>query len=112
MKIARLATRSFGHAKTGRTAPTTTRFHINVFLSRNSAYVSTFVTDPRLGELAAELLGCRRIRFMQDVLHEVPDKRDTPCIAIRSSGRFPEPGVYDLDPLTGHALDDESATVR
>ena len=53
-------------------------FSRNVFLSRNSAYVSTFVTDPRLGELAAELLGCRRIRFMQDVMHEIPDKQHTP----------------------------------
>jgi ectoine hydroxylase-related dioxygenase (phytanoyl-CoA dioxygenase family) len=53
-------------------------FSRNVFLSRSSVYVSTFVTDPRLGELAAELLGCRRIRFMQDVMHEIPDKQHTP----------------------------------
>jgi ectoine hydroxylase-related dioxygenase (phytanoyl-CoA dioxygenase family) len=53
-------------------------FSPNVFLSRSSAYVSRFVTDPRLGELAAELLGCRRIRFMQDVVHEIPDKQHTP----------------------------------
>jgi ectoine hydroxylase-related dioxygenase (phytanoyl-CoA dioxygenase family) len=53
-------------------------FSRNVFLSRSSVDVSTFVTDPRLGELAAELLGCRRIRFMQDVVHEIPDKQHTP----------------------------------
>jgi ectoine hydroxylase-related dioxygenase (phytanoyl-CoA dioxygenase family) len=53
-------------------------FSRNVFLSRSSAYVSTFVMDPHIARLAAELLGCRRIRFMQDVVHEIPDKQHTP----------------------------------
>jgi len=77
-EIARLADALFRARENRADGADDDSFSHNVFLSRNSAYVSTFVTDPRLGELAAELLGCRRIRFMQDVLHEVPDKRDTP----------------------------------
>ena len=42
----------------------------DMFLSQVSSEVSAFVTDPRLGVLAAELLGCRRVRFMQDVMLE------------------------------------------
>jgi ectoine hydroxylase-related dioxygenase (phytanoyl-CoA dioxygenase family) len=42
----------------------------DMFLSRVSSEVSAFVRDPRLGALAAELLGCRRVRFMQDVMLE------------------------------------------
>jgi ectoine hydroxylase-related dioxygenase (phytanoyl-CoA dioxygenase family) len=40
------------------------------FLSRRSSEVSAFVRDPRLAAMAAERLGCRRIRFMQDVMLE------------------------------------------
>lgn len=42
----------------------------DIFLSRLSSVVAAFVTSPRLGALAAELLGCRRVRFMQDVMME------------------------------------------
>lgn len=42
----------------------------DMFLSRRSSEVSAFVTDPRLAAAAAQLLGCRRIRFMEDVMYE------------------------------------------
>ena len=42
----------------------------DMFLSRFSDEVRAFVRNPRIAALAAELLGCRRIRFMQDVMME------------------------------------------
>jgi ectoine hydroxylase-related dioxygenase (phytanoyl-CoA dioxygenase family) len=42
----------------------------DVFLSRMSSEVAAFAMSRRLGALAAELLGCRRVRFMQDLLLE------------------------------------------
>jgi ectoine hydroxylase-related dioxygenase (phytanoyl-CoA dioxygenase family) len=40
------------------------------FLSRYSAEVATYVMDPKLGALAAELLGASRIRLIHDVMLE------------------------------------------
>jgi ectoine hydroxylase-related dioxygenase (phytanoyl-CoA dioxygenase family) len=40
------------------------------FLSRHSEDVAAFTCDPRLGALAAHLLGARRIRLIHDVLLE------------------------------------------
>lgn len=57
----------------------------DMFLSRMSNDVAAFVRDPRLGALAAELLGCRRVRFMQDVFLE------------KGSGCVPTPWHRDSD---------------
>lgn len=42
----------------------------DAFLSRQSDEVGAFATDPRLGTLAALLLGARRVRLIHDVLFE------------------------------------------
>lgn len=40
------------------------------FCSRRSAEIAAFVRNPRLGSLAAELLGVRTVRFIQDILFQ------------------------------------------
>lgn len=40
------------------------------FLSRHSSEVAAYVMDPKLGALAAQLLGSRRIRLIHDVMLE------------------------------------------
>jgi ectoine hydroxylase-related dioxygenase (phytanoyl-CoA dioxygenase family) len=51
----------------------------DMFFSRLSSEVAAFVTSPKIGAIASELLGCRRVRFIQDVLLEKDgEQSDTP----------------------------------